>query len=131
MTNARYPSSILSVQVFRIFPLIRHNNHQKKNQWTKKSQQTMVYFSIMRFRAFLKWYASYIMQFLKSWDSQSKQAILTFSGLAIALTILIPFHINDYVLAGSIFGILILGVVNSNKTSTKGHQEQRQQQKYP
>lgn len=77
-----------------------------------------------RINAIIKYFAD----FFDSWDYQSKIAMTTFVGIIIALFCLIPFHINGYVLFGSIFGVLIFGLIVSNRTATKGHQEQQPQQ---
>ena len=58
-------------------------------------------------------------EFVDSWDFQLGVAFLTFSGLAIALLLLAPFHINDYIIAGSIFGTLTLGLAVSIKSPKK------------
>jgi hypothetical protein len=47
----------------------------------------------------------YFVDFFKSWDFQSKIAVVTFSGLWIGITLLMPFQISILVLTGSVFGL--------------------------
>ncbi len=79
----------------------------------------------MKNRFSLSKITTYFVEWWAGIDPQSKFAITTLAGLTIALFCLIPFHINGYVLFGSIFGVWIYAIIISDKISTEGHKEQQ------
>lgn len=66
--------------------------------------------------------------FAEFWNQltfESKVTFTTFVGLTIALRIILPFHIDDRVLAGAVFGTLLAVMVVAYRISIRDHQKRR------
>jgi hypothetical protein len=81
----------------------------------------------MGFKAFLKWYANYILQFLRQIPFDAKITLATFLGLLIVVFLLSLLHFDALIGMGSVIGTLLAVTVTEYRIAIRGRQVQHKQ----
>lgn len=102
MTSSRNSSPSLSLLILRIFPLIRHTRHQKKNDFSLMKSDVKSKFQML-LKATIKFFA----EWWSSLDFDSKVTITTFSALIPPVVVLGSLHVDDRIGVGVVFGTLL------------------------